>query len=157
MKKGGKGVNLGRKHSEEYGINVSIRLTGYKQTKEHIENSRIGHIGKFSGKKSSNYKELYYEYLINRYLNGLLIDELLNSYNIVFNDNLKRKPYQRFLDILDWPLNSLKLKKKAIYLDFVEENKHKIDWYIENYKRLEEEYFEKLHYERHKEFFDTNK
>ena len=41
-------------------------------------------------------------------------------------------------------------------LSFIEENKHKINWYIENYERLEEEYFEKLQYERNKEFF-TNK
>jgi hypothetical protein len=30
---------------------------------------------------------------------------------------------------------------KNTYLKFVEENKHKMYWYIDNYERLEEEYY----------------
>jgi len=50
------------------------------------------------------------------------------------------------LKALNFPTNCVSkyssFKAREIYTNFIEENKHKIDWYIENYERLEEEYFE---------------
>lgn len=55
-----------------------------------------------------------------------------------------------FLKILNFPVNNIrKFKLKQNYFQFVEQNKDKIQWYIDNYERLEEEYFERKHKERH--------
>jgi hypothetical protein len=96
------------------------------------------------GRKSCKYKKLNVEFLLYHYFNKISFVELKNLYNITYNEfpNL-----DKFLALYSFPRNCLSnmcgFKKVNKYLKFVEENKHKIQWYIDNYERLEEEYYDK--------------
>lgn len=95
------------------------------------------------GKNNHQYILLDIKFLINCYFNIMPIKHIINLYNKEHTIFIGIASYKKFLKILNFPSNVLIHKnKKEVYLKFVEENKHKIDWYIENYERLEEEYFE---------------
>jgi len=109
------------------------------------------------GKSHARYVELDISFILQYYFDITEINELFELYNKNHDHILRFTPFYRFIRILQIPVNRMKWgKQKEIYLDFVRENKHKIQWYIDNYERLEEEYFLQMHYNKHEDFF-TNK
>lgn len=93
------------------------------------------------GAKNPGYKKINYPFIIVNYFNCLSLKQLSTLYNQNF-ESVNILTVKKVLKILDFPYNSLhRLKLKEIYLKFVEENKHKIQWYIDNYERLEEKYY----------------
>lgn len=126
------------------------KALGRKYSKEKCEK----HSELMSGPGNSKYKKLNYKLLIELYfsiistteMNKFYADKIGNSYGI-----------NKFYKILNFPINHLykKTKLKKEYLFFVEQNKHKIQWYIDNYEKLEKEYFYKKHKERRN--FTNNK
>lgn len=157
----------GRLHTEEWCINHSIILTGRKYSLNHRQNISKGLSGKSKGKgvlKSEKHKsnmsknridkglsrgknnphyiKLDYEFLIKKYFNGIGRLELIQEYNN--NHENKIGTLKKFLSIFDLPTNTLShnySKQKRIYLKFIEENKYRINWYLENCDYLEEIYY----------------
>lgn len=141
-------------HKEIY-ENRKMPFEGRPEEKENFYKSRnVNKIinKKGFGKDHPNFIKLNYKLLIILYFSLFSFNEMRSIYsNIAKTKKVVSLPY--FLKILNFPLNTLASNRKEmknIYLKFVEENKHKIDWYIENYERLEEEYFDKLWYEKYK-------
>jgi len=99
-----------------------------------------------SGRNNPRYIEIKHEFLIMLYFTNIHRDIIMEDYIIKFNEKITIGMYTRFLKALNFPTNCVSkyssFKAREIYTNFIEENKHKIDWYIENYERLEEEYFE---------------
>lgn len=160
-----KKAKLNVKNSEESKKKASLSLKGKKKSKEHCKNMSKAKKGEKhpmygknhslesisliikgqSGKNNYQYITLDYKFLIKNYFNIISLNSMRDNYNHIFNLNISHSTFSRFLKILNFPINTLSKnckKKKEIYLKFVEENKHKINWYIENYERLEEEYNE---------------
>jgi len=109
------------------------------------------------GTKGPSYKKLDYIFLLFSYFNIITYEDMFKKYLNEVDEFIAYGSFYRFFKILNFPSNRSKHKnKKEIYLKFVEENKHKINWYLENYKRLEDEYFNKKHYEKYKDLFDKN-
>lgn len=106
------------------------------------------------GRSNSKYKKYDYNFLIKEYFNICNRLQIIQNYNITHKDyKLNLTKLEQFLKIMNFPINNLIYQYLKIpYLNFVEENKHKIQWYIDNYERLEDEYFLKKHYEKYKEF-----
>lgn len=98
-----------------------------------------------SGKNNPRYNIVEYKFLIIKYFEGLHMNEILFHYEKLYNKNIKGRVYNRFLDVLNFPTNCISKyamkKAREDYKNFIEENKHKIQWYIDNYEKLEEEYF----------------
>ena len=145
----------GRKHTKEHNENISKGhqknkgkpsiSRGVFKTLEHRKNISKGRQLNDSGrgKKNPHYIKINHEFLITEYFNIISSKELIEKYNENFRVKIGCGCYSKFLKSLNFPINSFRNRKdcKAIYLKFVEENKNKIDWYIENYERLEEEYY----------------
>ena len=129
-----------------------MKRAGEKGGKKRIEN-KVN-----VGKSHAGYVELDISFILQYYFDIIEITELFELYNKNHNHILGYASFYRILKILQIPANKTKYsKQRNIYLKFVEENKDKIEWYIENYERLEEEYFLQKHYNKHEEFFNTNK
>lgn len=98
-----------------------------------------------SGKNNPRYNIVEYKFLIIKYFEGLHMNEILFHYEKLYNKNIKGRVYNRFLEVLNFPTNCISKyamkKAREDYKNFIEENKHKIQWYIDNYEKLEEEYF----------------
>jgi len=109
------------------------------------------------GDKHKGYKKLNYKLLIELYFKPVDIDEMLKVYKDTFDSSAVVNTFNRLFVILGFPRNGWKyLKIKNRHLKFVEENKHKIDWYIENIEKLEEEWYEERHKKRHPDFYCKN-
>lgn len=97
------------------------------------------------GKNNPRYNIVEYKFLIIKYFEGLHMNEILFHYEKLYNKNIKGRIYNRFLEVLNFPTNCISKyamkKAREDYKNFIEENKHKIQWYIDNYEKLEEEYF----------------
>jgi hypothetical protein len=120
---------------------------------QDMRNTKIKN-NKVSFKNHPCYILLDYAFLINSYFSIISRIEFLQDYNNNHSEILGLQALKKFYKILDFPVNTLHSKqktKKNIYLDFVKENKHKIQWYIENYERLEEEYYERKWKEKYKD------
>lgn len=160
-KKSSKEANLKRsksltgiKHSEERKRNNSDGHKGTKWTEESLKKRKITRQKTYYGKNTPTYKKIDFIFLIQMYFDIVTVKELLIIYNNTHEISISGGIYDRFLKTLFFPKNVLihsHPKERGIYLKFVKENKHKINWYIENYERLEEEYFLKLKEKRIKE------
>lgn len=145
------------------GINQSITKMGNpekrKEVGKKLSKKRI--INKIAlGDKNPSYKKIDYIFLLNDYFNFWDIKDSIKNYNQNHTVQISIRKYKIFLDILQFPINtSAKNFKEKInlYIKFAEENKDKIQWYINNYERLEEEYYENKHYEKYKDFYENNK
>jgi hypothetical protein len=105
------------------------------------------------GNKNSAYKKLNYKLLIELYFSIISITEMNKLYASKIGNSYG---CEKFYKILNFPKNIIRYKTEyEIYLSFVEQNKHKIQWYIDNYEKLEKEYFYKKHKERRN--FTNNK
>lgn len=134
--------NKSNKEIEEWKNSISVK---------HLETKSS------SGKNNSSYVNFDFTFIILLYFNITTFVEMKKLYKIKHNDEIGRTAYNRFLNILNFPFNTTaynRLNKTEIYLKFVEENKHRIQWYIDNYERLEDEYFEKIHYERNQIYYN---
>jgi hypothetical protein len=123
------------------------KLRIYKSKKSRIKNKSQ------QGTKHPRYVKIEYEFIITNYFNIVGCDDLIKKYNNVFSTPIGNSSYGRFLKILNFPSNVVRYTdRKIIYLKFVEENKNKIQWYIDNYERLEEEYYENKWKEKYGDF-----
>lgn len=109
------------------------------------------------GVNNPAYTHLDYKLLIDIYFSKISNNHMIIIYNKLMNTNLTNQAFKKFYGILNFPMNTLhtqrpKLKKE--YLKFVEENKNKINWFVENYERLEYEYFLNRQRDRHQDIIE---
>lgn len=102
--------------------------------------------GLAKGRNNPKYRKIDYKFLILEYFNICSRTNILINYNNSHKeDKLFLSRYDRFLKILNFPVNATSKfcnnNAVEIYLKFVEENKDKIDWYIGNYERLEDNFY----------------
>ena len=98
------------------------------------------------GINNNSYRYLDYEFLIREYFSITSQKLMIQKYKLEIDNTLSDNSFKKFYKILNFPMNTLFKSKKIkmnIYLNFVEENKGRIQWYIENYERLEKEFFDK--------------
>lgn len=153
--------NKSEKDKQIKGENIKIGLSHITEDERKIIDNKIN-LTKFKNKIQKGvdhprYKKLDYEFLIINYFNIISSSNIIENYN-KNHTNIKKSPYRVFLKIIGFPINYLDFRKpalKEIYLKFVKENKHKIQWYIDNYERLEKEYFEKKCQEKYKDFLNN--
>lgn len=116
-------------------------------TKTHINNrqkSREANGNAVKGTKNPNYKKLnHIELIIALYFSCMNDKEIITIYNKYYNIQITINIIRRVRKILNFPVNHIYRNKKLKlqYLNFIEENKDKIQWYIDNYERLEDEYW----------------
>lgn len=124
--------------------------------KKEISQSRI--LNKCCiGNLNYNFIKINSNLLISLYFSNKSKSQIIKIYNSLIKEYINSYVYSRFLTILDFPKTNRNPKEtKKIKDDFIEENKHKIDWYINNYERLEKEYFENKWKEKYKELLITN-
>lgn len=145
-----KNASIKQKQTLKNDPNIKINSTK-KGTETKIKNN-IG-----VGKSHPLYKKIDHKFLIIEYFKINSSKLIVEIYNQNHQEQLTIQKYNGVLKILNFPTSTIVRnypKEKQIYLNFIKENKYKIDWYIENYERLEEEYWNKIHYERHKELID---
>lgn len=108
------------------------------------------------GRDNSCYKKIDHTALLLMYFNLVAFPELCKIYRDIFTDTyISDVSIGKFLKILNFPTNTISKfhkEKTQIYLKFVEENKEKLQWYIDNYERLEEEYYSKRWEEKYNNF-----
>jgi hypothetical protein len=125
---------------------ITVAIAGVKQSKtKRDKKSAVGY-------KNSRYKKLDINFLLEKYFERNNTKIIIKSYNELHKDSIENSAFKRFLDVLSFPTPSLHTRKPRCvekYLKFVEENKNKVQGYIENYERLEEEYFNKKHKEKY--------
>jgi hypothetical protein len=141
IKYGDENYHNSHKHRKTFEDNPSIGINLGKKISEHRILNKI-----CVGKNNNSYASLEFEILINLYFDITDFKKIKEDYYTLFNKKLGRTSYDRFLNILDFPINTLHNRRPGkvyTYIKFVKDNKHKIQWYIENYERLEEEYFER--------------
>lgn len=98
------------------------------------------------GKKSGVYIKLNHSCILIQYFSLITTQDLKNNYYNITGNILSEFLYNKFLNVLNFPISTLAINHphhRMRYLKFVEENKDKIQWYIDNYERLEEEYYDK--------------
>lgn len=95
------------------------------------------------GKNNPRYKIKNISKVILLYFCNLNCSQIAEKYNKNESIPLSSSCIKLVLKILKFPIGSGDIyhKKQKIKEQFVEENKHKIDWYIKNYERLENEYW----------------
>jgi hypothetical protein len=111
------------------------------------------------GKDHVLYIKLDYKFLLYLYFNKIPFPTMCKLYFDQIDNTITSNAFKKFYTILNFPKNTIaynRNKETNRYLWFIEENKHKLQWYIDNYERLEEEYFERLYQEKYKEFLITN-
>jgi hypothetical protein len=145
----------GRKHSKETRKKQSESLKGKNTWTKGIKFSK-GHNKAISktrknkklsrGKNNPGYVQIEYQFLINEYFNIVSQKDLVKRYNAVFNTHMCAEGgYKKFLVTLGLPVNTLGRNKPAkmeAYLKFVCENKDRKQWYMDNYEKLEEKYYD---------------
>ena len=144
----------GKEKSNEWRYNLGLAHSGEKngmfnkhhsiETKQKISKKRIEE-GTGSGKNNSRYIKIHYKFLLEKYFEITNRKDVIKKYENTFNFKISLGKYSQFLNILNFPVNCIsKFTTKIIietYLNFVEKNKNKLQWYIDNYERLEKEYF----------------
>ena len=122
----------------------SIKERSKKLRLSRAENKTI------MGRNHPDYVSLDYEFLLRNYFNLLSVSTIIKEYNKIFNQNIGRGVYDRFLTIFKLPLNSLgksaSIIRSNFYIDFVKNHKYNIDWYIDNHEILEDNYYYIKHY-----------
>jgi hypothetical protein len=104
------------------------------------------------GNKSYHYVKLHYEFLIIKYFQFFSLRDIYKEYFKEYGENITDNTVDKFFRCLKFPKgHSRKKDEQQQRISFIEENKYKIQWYIDNYERLEEEYFEKKFEDRYKE------
>ena len=112
-----------------------------------MSNSRI--IKKQIGNKVNNFKVLNFSLIINLYFDNIITSSMVSSYIDLTGQTIDPYSIYSVLNILEFPHGGKSHKNQEIKTHFIEENKHKINWYIENYERLEEEYYNKKWEKKH--------
>jgi hypothetical protein len=139
---------------------IKNRIKTYKNTLKNNPEININKGKKISkivienknnvGRKNPNYKKINYEFLIKEYFKIQQQKDIIYNYNLNHSHSISKMIYYSFLQILNFPFSNLKRKNlKKIYLSFIEQNKHKMQWYINNYEKLEKEHFDKKNYEKY--------
>lgn len=141
------------KKNKKKSLEAREKMSKSRKNTKQKESTKIKRGLRYLGKNNYRYKKVNYKLLILNYFNFIPFKKLLSLHN---EENIKiaTSTLKRFLDILNFPLNTLQMKLKPqreLYLKFVEENKHKIQWYIDNYERLENEYYINIMIEKLKE------
>jgi hypothetical protein len=141
----------GRHHKEEtkkkIGSKAKLR-PGSMLGKKHKESSKrkiSKKLEKYKGINHSRYIPLHYDFLIREYFKLESIKNIIIKYNIMFQVCLSLGKYRQFLKILNFPTNTMhssNKKQKKEYLLFIENNKNKIEYFINNYKIFEISFFE---------------
>lgn len=101
------------------------------------------------GINNSSYKAIDISIFLNLYFDNLSISEICMRYFEKLNIEISGSSVKRILDVLSFPRKGVSLKSREKHNKFISENKHKKQWYIDNYKRLEEEYFDRKFKEKH--------
>lgn len=120
---------------------------------DRIKNHKIER--KLFGNMCFNTFNYEFKFLIDMYFNKKTTPQICDEYYITFKVTLSRYVFKNFLNILDFPIIGTGSCFRKEYLSFISENEHKKQWYIDNYKRLEQEYFDKKFAERHPEFVEN--
>ena len=147
-------IGIGRIHSEETKKKLSDLNKGKILPLDTCLKMALSRVGR----DSSNYIEINYAFVIELYFKITSTGKIIKEYDKTFNIKLKSGySIQRIFEVLNFVRNNVHYKEpREIYLKFVEENKHKIQWYIDNYERLENEYFENKRIQINNEFLLTN-
>lgn len=116
-----------------------------KKERESIKSKKTKRAKKENvGKAHPLYIALDYSLLIDLFFSGMANSKILATYSTSVFPSITNVLLKRFLATLNFPIPMNSSINKEIRLKFIEENKHKIQWYKDNYERLEEEYFLKL-------------
>jgi len=116
-----------------------VKEKGRKVSQSLIKN------GSVLGFNHPRYKKLDYVLLINEFFKFQSKKEILEKYNNIYNNTLGYTAFNKFLKILGFPTNCLRdATKKTEYCTFIKN--HDKNYYIENYKTMEIEYYEKSRY-----------
>lgn len=136
---GDKNGMFNKKHKEESRQNMSM-----SKLKNSVSN----------GKSNGRYVDLNIQIIISLYFEGRINKEICKLYIPLANEILTATLMKGVLKVLKFP----KVRQRGFYtkkyLQFISENKDKQQWYIDNYKRLEQEYFDRKFAERHPEFIE---
>jgi len=96
----------------------------------------------FKGIDHYKFIKLNYSYLIDLYFEGKSVIEMIKIYLDKYSIKLTNVTIDKFFKCLNFPKGNLKYRKIVEIREiFIEENKHRIQWYKDNYERLEEEYY----------------
>ena len=107
------------------------------------------------GINNNRYIKIDHIFVINSFFIGKGIKDIMNEYDSLNKEMLTCSKIRNIFEILNFPV---RVKNHGFYtkkyLQFISENKDKQQWYIDNYKRLEQEYFDRKFAERHPEFIE---
>lgn len=143
--------NAGKKQSQTLKENPHIKIeSGKKSSKTKI-------INKISwGKNNKHYISFDPNIAIPLYFSCIGKIKMVQKYCDITKIKISPRVFGRFYKILDFPVNTISIHNpdnKKIYLKFVEENKDKQQFFIDNYERLEDEYWDKLWKEKYGDFY----
>lgn len=122
-----------------YKNNPDLKINNGKKISESLLKN-----GSCRGINNPNYIKLNHIFLIKLYFINLDFQDIIFLYYKKFNFQLSRHSLVQFFKILNFPINTssfISKKKNRIYLKFINDNKYKIQEYINNYEKLEQEYF----------------
>jgi len=130
------------KENPSIGINKGIKIS-----KTKIEEKTS------VGAAHPRYVNYDYSFIIITYFTNCNIKQLIDQYNETHSIKLNYRKYNIILNTLNFPSNSFtKFKeiKEIVYVNFIEDNKDKIQWFIDNFKILEEQYYNKKWEDKYK-------
>lgn len=142
------GIEGGKKLKQYWKDHPEQKKAINKKLSETRIKNRIGF-----GVNSPYYKNVDYAFIIKCYYEGKSVINIMNEYKIVYKEPISRENITRVFDVCGFirrVMSNGYFTKK--YLIFISENKNKQQWYIDNYKRLEQEYFDKKFAEKHPDF-----
>ena len=126
---------------ERYKINIKNNPEREIQRGKNISKTRRIN-GKSKGKGNSSYKLFDSDILIDLYFLNIPKKEMAKLHNLQSVHSISIGVVGRFICVCGFPKGSSPKHKEQVKKEiFIEENKHKIQWYKDNYERLEEEYW----------------
>jgi len=147
-------INRGKKQSTFNRLHPDlVKIKGERVRKTQITN------GSALGYKHPLYKELNFKFIIDMYFKIKDKKTIIFEYNKRFeNPKLGYTTFDRILKILKFPSNNIRVFSfKEDYISFVNENINRIDWYKDNYKSLEKNYYNNiLDFNKRKIYFNED-
>jgi hypothetical protein len=136
-----------KKIKETIKTNPEKRKIGYKKTKSTMISNKTT-----VGSNNPRYVKLDHICLLESYFNFSTLKNMVDNYYSKTGRVICIATICKFYKILCLPKNTTRYKEPLkTYLQFINENKHNIQWYIDNYERLEKEYYETEWIYRYKE------
>jgi len=121
-------------------------LYSYTPEKRKIAGKKISEIRKknkiSAGRNHPLYKKIDSKLIIQLYFTNIKNSILIDLYNKDNHEKITFPILRRCLKVLNLPIKQISLTEQELKRNFIEQNKGKINWYIENYDKLEQIYFE---------------